>query len=196
MRTFKKFFRWWSGLPPISDAARFNSRTMRINYTSVLALFFAVTYELPLLVVGERLNNDIVKNWSALVESYLLKLAEEGLKTRELQKLYDNANYTVEEKSGFDTVNSVKSRLGNYFVKKENAARVSKNNFFNCGMENLISELLIWSSLPKPTVMIMKYSAKMPKSVTIVVFVLHICLDYLCVDVRFVIFSYCCYFRR
>lgn len=71
---------------------------MRINYTSVLALFFAVTYELPLLVVGERLNNDIVKNWSALVESYLLKLAEEGLKTRELQKLYDNANYTVEEK--------------------------------------------------------------------------------------------------
>lgn len=96
---------------------------MRINYTSVLALFFAVTYELPLLVVGERLNNDIVKNWSALVESYLLKLAEEGLKTRELQKLYDNANYTVEEKSGFDTVNSVKSRLGNYFVKKENAAR-------------------------------------------------------------------------
>ena len=136
---------------------------MRINYTSVLALFFAVTYELPLLVVGERLNNDIVKNWSALVESYLLKLAEEGLKTRELQKLYDNANYTVEEKSGFDTVNSVKSRLGNYFVKKENAARVSKNNFFNCGMENLISELLIWSSLPKPTVMIMKYSGKNAK---------------------------------
>ena len=35
----------------------------------------------------------------------------------------------VEEKSGFDTVNSVKSRLGNYFVKKENAARVCKNNF-------------------------------------------------------------------
>lgn len=28
----------------------------------------------------------------------------------------------------------------------------------------------------------------MPKSVTIVVFVLHICLDYRCVDVRFVIF--------
>lgn len=102
---------------------------MRINYTSVLVLFFVVTYELPLLVVAERLNNDIVKNWSALVESYLLKLAEEGLKTRELQKLYDNANYTVEEKSGFDTVNSVKSRLGNYFVKKENAARVCKNNF-------------------------------------------------------------------
>lgn len=59
------------------------------------------------------------------MEGYLLKLAEEGLKTRELQKLYDSANYTVEEKSGFDTINSVKSRLGNYFVKKENTARVS-----------------------------------------------------------------------
>ncbi|KAJ7333682.1 hypothetical protein OS493_015764 [Desmophyllum pertusum] len=64
-----------------------------------------------------------VKNWSAQVESYLLKLAEEGLKTRELQKLYDGANYTVEEKNGFDTINSVKSRLGNYFVKKESTAR-------------------------------------------------------------------------
>lgn len=100
---------------------------MRVNYFSFFVLFFAATVEVSLLVGGARLDNNIVKNWSAQVESYLLKLAEEGLKTRELQKLYDGANYTVEEKSGFDTLNSVKSRLGNYFVKKENAARVWQN---------------------------------------------------------------------
>jgi len=36
----------------------------------------------------------------------------------------------VEEKSGFDTINSVKSRLGNYFVKKENTARVGCISFW------------------------------------------------------------------
>jgi len=98
---------------------------MRVTFCSPpLLLLFAITFEVSLLA-GGSLDNDIVKNWSAHVEGYLLKLAEEGLKTRELQKLYDSANYTVEEKSGFDTINSVKSRLGNYFVKKENTARVS-----------------------------------------------------------------------
>ena len=97
---------------------------MRVTFCSPpLLLLFAVTFEVSLLARGS-LDNDIVRNWSAHVEGYLLKLAEEGLKTRELQKLYDSANYTVEEKSGFDTINSVKSRLGNYFVKKENTARV------------------------------------------------------------------------
>jgi len=96
---------------------------MRVTFCSPpLLLLFAITFEVSLLA-GGSLDNDIVKNWSAHVEGYLLKLAEEGLKTRELQKLYDSANYTVEEKSGFDTINSVKSRLGNYFVKKENTAR-------------------------------------------------------------------------
>ena len=97
---------------------------MRVTFCSpLLLLLFAITFEVSLLTRGS-LDNDIVKNWTAQVEGYLLKLAEEGLKTRELQKLYDSANYTVEEKSGFDTINSVKSRLGNYFVKKENTARV------------------------------------------------------------------------
>ena len=96
--------------------------TMRVTFCSLL-LLFAISFEVSLLA-GGSLDNDVVKNWSAHVEGYLLKLAEEGLKTRELQKLYDNANYTVEEKSGFDTINSVKSRLGNYFVKKETTARV------------------------------------------------------------------------
>ena len=94
-----------------------------------LLLLFAITFEVSLLA-GGSLDNDTVKNWSAHVEGYLLKLAEEGLKTRELQKLYDSANYTVEEKSGFDTINSVKSRLGNYFVKKENTARVGCISFW------------------------------------------------------------------
>lgn len=102
---------------------------MRINYISVLVLFFVVIYELFLFVVGECLNNDIVKNWFVLVESYFLKFVEEGLKMCELQKLYDNVNYIVEEKSGFDIVNFVKLWLGNYFVKKENVVRVCKKNF-------------------------------------------------------------------
>lgn len=97
---------------------------MRATYSIPFVLFLAITFEVSLLGAGGPLNKNTVKNWSAQVESYLLKLAEEGLKTRELQKLYDSANYTVEEKSGFDTINSVKSRLGNYFVKKENTARV------------------------------------------------------------------------
>lgn len=103
---------------------------MRVTFCSPpLLLLFAITFEVSLLA-GGSLDNDIVKNWSAHVEGYLLKLAEEGLKTRELQKLYDSANYTVEEKSGFDTINSVKSRLGNYFVKKENTARVGCISFW------------------------------------------------------------------
>lgn len=82
------------------------------------------------MFVGATLDSNTVKNWSAQVENYLLKLAEEGLKTHELQKLYDSANYTVEQKSGFDTINSVKSRLGNYFVKKETTARVREKCFY------------------------------------------------------------------
>ena len=76
------------------------------------------------VAVDGTLDSHVVKQWSTQVENYLLKLAEEGLKTSELQKLYDAANYTVEEKNGFDTIRSVKSRLGNYFVKKEKIARV------------------------------------------------------------------------
>ena len=103
---------------------------MRVTFCSPpLLLLFAIAFEVSLLARGS-LDNDIVKNWTAHVEGYLLKLAEEGLKTRELQKLYDSANYTVEEKSGFDTINSVKSRLGNYFVKKENTARVRCISFW------------------------------------------------------------------
>lgn len=75
------------------------------------------------VAVDGILDSGVVKQWSTKVENYLLKLAEEGLKTSELQKLYDAANYTVEEKNGFDTIRSVKSRLGNYFVKKEKIAR-------------------------------------------------------------------------
>lgn len=77
---------------------------------------------------SEPLTESIVKSWSERVEQYLLKLAEEGLKAKELQEYYDSAVYTVENKKGSETVSSVKSRLGNYFVKKEQAARVS--NFY------------------------------------------------------------------
>ena len=91
---------------------------------------FLIILEISVFV-GGALDSTTVKNWSTQVEKYLLKLAEEGLKAQELQKLYDSANYTVEEKSGFDTINSVKSRLGNYFVKKETTARVREQYFIS-----------------------------------------------------------------
>ena len=96
---------------------------MSLFFCNPALLFLLITAEISLLA-GGTLNSKTVKNWSAQVENYLLKLAEDGLKTHELQTLYDRANYTVEEKSGFDTLNSVKSRLGDYFVKKETTARV------------------------------------------------------------------------
>ena len=123
---------------------------MRVTFCSspLLFILFAIAFEESLLA-GGSLDNDIVKNWSAHVEGYLLKLAEEGLKTRELQKLYDSANYTVEEKSGFDTINSVKSRLGNYFVKKENTARVGCIFFWllqhvNVNLKRALSIFYFW----------------------------------------------------
>lgn len=96
---------------------------MRFLSSKRFLLLFLIILEIIFIVRG-TLNTRTVKNWTALVENYLLKLAEDGLKTHELQELYDGANYTVEEKNGSDTLNSVKSRLGDYFVKKETTAKV------------------------------------------------------------------------
>lgn len=96
---------------------------MKLAFSCSALFSLSIIFKISGFVEG-TLDSETVKHWSAQVEKYLLRLAEEGLKTRELQKLYDSANYTVEEKSGFDTINSVKSRLGNYFVKKETTARV------------------------------------------------------------------------
>lgn len=90
------------------------------RWSFVVVLLFFCTAVKP-----APLDESLVKSWSQKVEEYLLKLAEEGLKTQELQKHYDEAIYRVEDKKGSATVNSVKARLGNYFVKKEQAARVS-----------------------------------------------------------------------
>lgn len=99
---------------------------MRLMFSCSALLSFLIILKISVFV-GGALDRKAVKNWSAQVENYLLKLADEGLKTHELQKLYDSANYTVEVKSGSDTIKSVKSRLGNYFVKKETTARVCWN---------------------------------------------------------------------
>ena len=75
-------------------------------------------------VGGEPLNPSVVKGWSEKVQEYVLTLAREGLKTQELQKLFDGANYTVENKDGYKTVDALKNKLGNYFTKKQKAAWV------------------------------------------------------------------------
>ena len=72
------------------------------------------------------LNSTVVLKWGEDVQNHILTIAEEGLKSRELQKFYDSASYTVENKDGFKTVDRVEATLGDYFVKKERAARVCK----------------------------------------------------------------------
>ena len=44
------------------------------------------------------------------MENYLLKLAEDGLKTHELQEFYDGANYTVEER-GLSTERNLRFKI-------------------------------------------------------------------------------------
>ena len=100
------------------------SPKMSNNILLVFCVFFSA-FVRGSLVCAEPLESSVVKHWSEKVQDYLLTLAKEGLKTQELQKLYDNANYTVEHKDGFKTISSVKAKLGNYFIKKEKAAWVS-----------------------------------------------------------------------
>lgn len=72
----------------------------------------------------DHLTEDIVRKWASQIEDYLTELAEEGLRTKELQNLYDSASYVVEPKNGKETVQAVKEKLGGYFLKKEKAAKV------------------------------------------------------------------------
>lgn len=109
---------------PSAGAVIFQSSVMAV----VPRCFLLVTFLAFLnTIYSAPLDKSVVKSWSQKVEEYLLKLSEEGLKTQELQRHYDEAIYRVESKKGSETVNSVKARLGNYFVKKEEAARVSKS---------------------------------------------------------------------
>ena len=79
---------------------------------------------LSCFVHAHHLTNKTVKDWASRVEDYLVELAEEGLRTKELQKLYDRASYVKEHRNGTATVEAVKEKLGGYFSKKEKAAKV------------------------------------------------------------------------
>ena len=72
----------------------------------------------------DHLTKETVRDWALKVQDYLVELAEEGLKTKELQKLYDEASYVKEQRNGEATVEAVKEKLGGYFSKKEKAAKV------------------------------------------------------------------------
>jgi hypothetical protein len=72
----------------------------------------------------DHLTKDTVRDWALKVEDYLVELAEEGLRTKDLQKLYDTASYVEEQRNGKATVEAVKEKLGGYFSKKEKAAKV------------------------------------------------------------------------
>ena len=86
---------------------------------------FAVLFLLEASLVHTKpLTSETVKKWASNIEDYLTSLAEEGLQTQQLQKLYDKASYIDEPKDGAKTVEAVKKRLGGYFSKKENAAKV------------------------------------------------------------------------
>lgn len=77
------------------------------------------------IVSTNHLTKEIVRNWASTIEEYLIELAKEGLRTKELQMLYDESTYVEEQRSGLATVEAVKEKLGDYFSKKEQAAKVS-----------------------------------------------------------------------
>ena len=75
-------------------------------------------------VYTKPLTKETVRKWAGKIENYLTKLAEEGLRSKELQDLYDQASYIDDPKDGSKTVEAVRQKLGGYFSKKENAAKV------------------------------------------------------------------------
>ena len=112
------------------------------NYGRLLRLvLLLMTFD---LMASLRLNSSVVLKWGEDVQNHILTIAEEGLKSRELQKLYDSANYTVEKKDGFKTVDRVESALGDYFIKKERAARVSDlSSFINTEIKYGTSKIFL-----------------------------------------------------
>ena len=82
---------------------------MRFLSSKRFLLLFLIILEI-IFSVRSTLNTRKVKNWTALVENYLLKLAEDGLKTHELQEFYDGANYTVEER-GLSTEGNLRFKI-------------------------------------------------------------------------------------
>ncbi|XP_028402985.1 voltage-dependent calcium channel subunit alpha-2/delta-1-like isoform X1 [Dendronephthya gigantea] len=75
------------------------------------------------IVHTDHLTKETVRDWASKVEDYLVELAKEGLRTKELQRLYDEASYVAEQRDGKRTVEAVKEKLGGYFSKKEKAAK-------------------------------------------------------------------------
>ncbi|CAD5114296.1 DgyrCDS3438 [Dimorphilus gyrociliatus] len=64
-----------------------------------------------------------VQNWATLIQNYILQLAEEGIRRKYTQSLFDTANYTFDEKDGAILVQNVKETLGDYFSMKTQAAQ-------------------------------------------------------------------------
>ncbi|XP_033124937.1 voltage-dependent calcium channel subunit alpha-2/delta-1-like [Anneissia japonica] len=69
-----------------------------------------------------RLAGD-VQNWAILIQNYILQVTSDGLQTQWTQKFYDLANYTIDIKNGSKTIEKVQGILGDYFTKKEEAAK-------------------------------------------------------------------------
>ena len=65
-----------------------------------------------------------VQNWAAIIQNYIIQLANDNINRDLTQELFDLANYTVEAKSAYDVIKDVKSVLSDYFVKKQEAASV------------------------------------------------------------------------
>ena len=96
---------------------------MRDSNAFMLAKTLILLY-VACFVHTNHLTKETVRDWASRVEDYLAELAEEGLRTKELQKLYDTASYVEEQRNGKATVEAVKDKLGGYFSKKEKAAKV------------------------------------------------------------------------
>ena len=71
-----------------------------------------------------------VQNWAAIIQNYILQLANDDINRQLTQELFDLANYTVEAKSGEQVVKDVKVTLSKYFALKQASAYVIENYFY------------------------------------------------------------------
>ncbi|XP_064625749.1 voltage-dependent calcium channel subunit alpha-2/delta-2-like isoform X2 [Lineus longissimus] len=88
-----------------------------------------------------------VQNWAALIQNYILQLANDGIRREYTQSLFDQANYTFQKKDGTEPVDAVKETLGDYFSRKKRAAQLIADKVVELYEEQVATN---WSSMKAP----------------------------------------------
>ena len=99
--------------------------SLYIQYSISLSPPSYLTHQPDLQSSSFLLSLSLFLSLSLSLSLCLSQLTSEGLQSHYTQHFFDTANYTLQEKNGNETVKRVKALLGDYFVRKERAARVS-----------------------------------------------------------------------